>query len=263
MEPLVSAGGSVRQFERTQASANRRRRAGSAATIVVASILLGGCVIVPSASSTSGASPATGPELSGTGYTLHLPRGWTQQDTHGLPGLDALALSDTITDGVKPSLNIMDAPSKHVPDADAQTVGRDELDQEGYTTITLGAPVEVAGHNAVHLSGRRTVSGTALAEELFVVSSRTKTFLVVFTMPGSVNDRQLTQLTDSVLGTWAWGSHETSNALVAWSSERDARGDVPKPFSRIQLHQTSWWVPSGSVGSMAYRPPAISFAATL
>lgn len=207
-----------------------RRITGSIAAAAIAALMLTGCMSTqipgggssdkPTSSQTDGngggdnggtgggkeitVAPATGTQLSGTGYSFNLPAGWTQRTDGVKAPIELMALNESDSDGFSDNLNVIKSPAGKLSAEQVETAGKKELEQVKATDITIGDRVNVAGNEAAHLSAKFTQQGVTYATEQYGVSNASQTYIVTFSFSESLPQADREKLAESVLATWNW-----------------------------------------------------------
>lgn len=197
----------------------------SAVALLASAALLTGCVsaLIPDESSrdTAGSpgasapadsaavtideSPATGEVLSGDGYSLTAPEGWTQPSADQVPaGVDVVAVDMGDTDGFSDNLNVVPSPAGLVPAALIKSSGPKEIEAAGGTVLATVDGPEVAGGPTVHLSAQMEQGGVEYLIEQYALSSDDQTYVVTFSFSSAVPESDRIAVAESVLVTWAW-----------------------------------------------------------
>lgn len=152
------------------------------------------------------ARPATGPRISGAGYSYRAPKGWRDfGSTLSAKGADSAAAALTPTHGFTSNVNVVivdESFGRDQVDAVAERA-RDEVDAGSHTYKVL-APTTVAGSIAGHLGGPRTSSGATYWLEQYLISHGSHTYVVSFSfspkVPGSERSKEIAE----ILASWTW-----------------------------------------------------------
>lgn len=188
-----------------------RRLPLAAVTVLTAAVLLTGCSLPGAGGSGSSASrsaapkvaPATGPELTGSGYTLHVPEGWAVTATPTAP-IDGQALGPIAVDDFTDNLNIMKSPGGHLSAEQVEKAGPAELKSVGATDVTVLPRVTVAGSESAHLTAKLTSQGVTYLTDQYMVSTDAQTYVVTFSFHQSASTADRSAVTGSVLASWSW-----------------------------------------------------------
>lgn len=149
-------------------------------------------------------APATGIEIAGTGYTLHVPEGWQIPDAPEGYAPDALAGDPNDTDGFADNVNVVVSPAGLLTPDEVEQGSEEELSSAGAGTVEVNDRVRVAGSETTHISTQLTEQGTTYLLEQYGVSSDEQTYVVTFSFSDTVSDADRQGLAESVLATWTW-----------------------------------------------------------
>jgi hypothetical protein len=153
-----------------------------------------------------GTSFEPGTKMVGSNYTFTLPEGWGEKD---LPGLDlgpvdtfAFDLNDK--DGFADNVNVVkEGPVlTWLPEAKAKR----DLESIGAEDVTIEDRVMVARNQAPHLSGTLSVGGDHRFEQYYLADFDEVYWVVTFSFSPTVGSSEGTELAESVLATWEWGT---------------------------------------------------------
>lgn len=150
------------------------------------------------------AAPATGPTISGTGYSFAAPEGWSVPNDVSLPGMDVLAADMTDADGFADNVNVVLSPSGMITPDQVESLGVDELEGGGASEVKTRDRVMVAGSESAHLSAGFPSGGVDNPIEQFYVSNDVQTFIVTFSFSPTVSESERDELAESVLASWVW-----------------------------------------------------------
>jgi hypothetical protein len=148
---------------------------------------------------------ATGPQISGTGYTYNVPEGWDrpEQDIPGLD-LDSLAAALGDDDGFTDNVNVILSPAGELSAEDAEAGAEDELTAAGATDVTVNDRASVAGSDVAHVTSGMSSNGNDYTIEQFVPSNDGQAFVVTFSFSPSLTAQERAAVTDATLASWTW-----------------------------------------------------------
>jgi hypothetical protein len=182
------------------------RASTGAAVLLAAALALVGCsAVAPSAPApTITAKAATGPTISGTGYTFAVPEDWGVPDP--VPGFDPDALAADLddTDGFADNVNVILSPAGAVTADQVETAGVDELKNGGAKDVTVRDRVTIAGAESAHLAASLDTAGEEYAIEQFYATNDGQTYIVTFSFSPSVSQGERDDIADSILASWTW-----------------------------------------------------------
>jgi hypothetical protein len=153
------------------------------------------------------AAPATGPTISGTGYSFALPEGWTVPAPESLPedleapGMEILAADMADADGFTDNLNVVLASGGVFTADQIESVGVRELEAGGIDDVEVQDRVMIVGTESAHLSA---AFGTTHNMDQYYVSNDEQTYIVTFSFSPTVSVPDRDALAQSVLASWAW-----------------------------------------------------------
>lgn len=174
---------------------------------LAAALVLTAC---SSASPTAPSAPevsvpaATGPEITGTGYSYSVPEGWAVPPDGTAPGADTIAADLTDDDGFVDNVNVLLSPAGEVTSEQVESQGVDELEGAGAEDVAIRDRITVAGSESAHLSAALSTSGVEYEIEQFYVTSEGQTYVVTFSVSPSVSEADRDELYGSVLASWTW-----------------------------------------------------------
>ncbi len=180
----------------------------TSALAVVVALLLTGCSAQPQtqedAPAVSGIAPASGPVVSGDGYSFNAPEGWEETDPSGAPGTDVIAWDANPEGDFADNVNVVISPAGLVP-LDAVEAGTvQELEAVGAENITVKDRLTLNGAELTHLAASMTVQGLTYQAEQFAINSDSQTYLITFSFRESVPESERVELAESVLVTWSF-----------------------------------------------------------
>lgn len=152
-------------------------------------------------------TPATGPTITGTGYTYKVPKGWGKPP-HDVPGFDfdSVAASLRDTDGFGDNLNVIRAPGGTLSPQEVETGAEQELSGIGATDVTVNEWATVAGDDAAHLTAGMALNGLTYTVDQFYLSNAESTYVATFSFSTGLSARERAEVTDAVLASWDWTS---------------------------------------------------------
>ena len=185
---------------------------------VVALLALAGCTDAPSTDETTptpdqaeaetpqaGTTAAEGPQISGTGYSYHVPRGWGPMPSE-IPGFDpdSVAFDLEDDDGFADNVNVVLAPGGTMTPDEAESAAQNELTSFGAENVTVNDRRTVAGEEAAHTTADFSMNDNEYTVEQFYPTSGDQTFVVTFSFSTSVTPPERAEVTEAVLATWTW-----------------------------------------------------------
>ena len=163
----------------------------------------------PSASgpSASGSAPvAKGPVLHGTGYTVTMPQGWTDQtkSSSSAPGLDRLAVNSSSVASSTSNVAIAESSSIGVTNPeDVRSNWQNGLkDSDPSANVTKIPDRQIDGERAIGADVTRSQNGTTLQQTAYLVIHNGTGYTVVFTFRDG--DATQSSVFDSFLSGWKW-----------------------------------------------------------
>lgn len=157
------------------------------------------------------ASPSTpanaGVTLSGTGYTLTLPKGWedaTEAFKKLQPQVDtgAKETKDT-SDGFNDNVNVITQTSAEVPFDQLQTAIKTQLENAGSTDIEFKDNVQLDGKEAMQVWSHTKGAEKAHTIQFMAFSNGS---LFVVTVSTNLDDADAATLAQQVIGGWKWAA---------------------------------------------------------
>ena len=187
----------------------RPRSARVAGVVFAVAIALTGCAGITSPGSLYGeaaeivAAPATGPIVSGNGYTFAAPVGWSVPANLTLQNVDILVSNPADQDSFGDNVCIILTPGRIIPTLfEWQAI--EDLKESGATDIIKRGRVIVAGSEAVHVSSIVTSRGVESQAEQYFFSAEGQTYTVTFSFSLTVPKSQRDAVAQSVLASWTW-----------------------------------------------------------
>lgn len=193
-----------------------RRLLPTSALVLAASLALVGCSL-PGGDAPNGpeeqvseeqvsagldATPASGPLVSGTGYTLNAPEGWLQTDE--VAGTDVVVVDQVAVDGFAANLNVVVSPAGLISLDTYETAGIAELEAYGATDIVVNDRFELDGVEVGHVSGAMSAQGMTYRSEQYAINSDDQTYILSFAFNDSVASGDRIALAETVLVTWSF-----------------------------------------------------------
>jgi hypothetical protein len=183
---------------------------------LAASLALAGCSILTPASppagnpdstqsTESGVAPATGPTITGNGYSFSAPEGWGHPETTATPAnVDTFAGDLQDTDGFVDNINVLLSPAGEVTPDQIESLGVKELEDVGAENVKAQPRITVAGSESAHLSALFTSGSVKYQIEQYYASHNGQTYIVTFSFSESVAESARDDIASSVLSTWLW-----------------------------------------------------------
>jgi hypothetical protein len=150
------------------------------------------------------AAPATGPTISGSGYSFVAPDGWSVPDDMAVPGLDVIVADLTDADGFADNINVVLSPAGLLTPDQVESAGAKELEGGGASDVETLDRLMVADAESVHLSAGFPSGAEVNPIEQFYFSDDAQTYIVTFSFSATVPQSDRVALSESVLATWAW-----------------------------------------------------------
>lgn len=152
-----------------------------------------------------GAAPASGDKITGSGYSIVVPEGWTKPDQDpAQQGLDVVVVNRNDTDGFADNVNVLLSPAGKVTPEQVESQGVKEIKDAGATDVVIRPRTTVAGSESAHLSAMFSHSGAKYQIEQFYQTHGEQTFITTFSFSTTVSQADRDALCDSVLKTWSW-----------------------------------------------------------
>jgi len=154
---------------------------------------------------TSSAAAADGPEISGTGYSYHVPKGWGRPPQE-VPGFDPDSLAGDLEDedGFTDNVNVIISPAGELTPEQAEGAAQSELESAGADDPTVQDRLEVAGSESAHVTAGMSRNGNDYTIEQFYPSDDGRTFVVTFSFSNGLTAEERAAVTDAVLASWTW-----------------------------------------------------------
>jgi hypothetical protein len=151
------------------------------------------------------AEAATGPTITGDGYSYSVPEGWAEP-TEPIPGFDpdSLAFDEADADGFSDNVNVILSPSGEVTTEQVETLGVDELENAGASDVTVLDRVQIAGAESAHLAAGTSSGEIEYLIDQFYPTHDGQTYVVTFSFSPTVTQADRDEVTSSVLASWAW-----------------------------------------------------------
>ena len=150
--------------------------------------------------------PATGELLTGTGYSVNAPEGWTVPSDAPTQA-DVFAVASPDADGFYNTVNVLIAPTIGDSAETEEIRGVAYLESTGATDVQVRPRVAVAGVESVHISAKRTSSnGVAFWTEQYLVTANDVDYTVTFAFSETTPQEDREAVAASVLASWAWAA---------------------------------------------------------
>lgn len=156
----------------------------------------------------SPSTPASdGDALTGTGYTLTLPKGW-EDSTAAFkklqPQVDtgAKQTKDT-SDGFNDNINVIAQTSPEIPFDQLQTAIKTQLENAGSTEIEVRANAQLDGKEALQVWSR--TKGAEKAHTIQFITFNNNSMFVV-TVSTNLDDTKADALAQQLIGGWKWAA---------------------------------------------------------
>lgn len=193
----------------------------ASALIAASALLLTGCVSVtlpggsttaptstptdapPTSETPAGVSAASGPVISGTGYSFNAPEGWVSGNA--AQGTDVVALDPQPVDGFTVNVNVVISPLGLVDLGRVESSSKQELEAYGATDVVVHDRAMLGGKEFTHVSAGMNVQGIDYLVEQFAVNSSSQTYIFTFSYPPSVTQTERVDTATSVLLTMSFG----------------------------------------------------------
>lgn len=156
--------------------------------------------------SASGADPATGPTLETDDFSYNAPDGW-EDAASAMPGAESVAADTSDDDGFADNLNVLRLDPAPVTDLDElEDASVDELEGADASDVKVQDRAEIDGVEAIHISGGMSLNDNDYLVEQYNVIRDDVSFIVTFSFSPDVSEGDRTDLSQSVLASWAWAS---------------------------------------------------------
>lgn len=166
-----------------------------------------GCSDAPSTEAMSQAptSAASGPRISGTGYTYNVPEHWGRP-AQDIPGFDpdSLAIDLRDSDGFTDNVNVILSPAGGMTPQQAEVSAENELEAAGANGVSVRDRVTVSGSESAHVTAEMSINANDYTVEQFYPTDHGQTFVVTFSFSRSVTAGERAKVTDAVLASWDW-----------------------------------------------------------
>ncbi|GGF41311.1 hypothetical protein GCM10011519_13850 [Marmoricola endophyticus] len=159
----------------------------------------GGGAELPSTKAGEGYDPATGPAISGTGYEMHAPKGWTDVTSSvkaSQKQVDQAYASPQAVDNFKPNLNIIigkDVGSGTPSDKDFDE-GEEQLTSQlkkvGATNVKVQPRVALDGETAVHVTASASASGVEYVTDQYIAIHDGDAYTLTYSFPSSAQEKE-------------------------------------------------------------------------
>ena len=157
----------------------------------------------------SPADPATDGQLIGDGYALTLPEGWqdaTAQFQEYSPLIDAGALDATQSGrSFSDNVNVLrNADQPELPTAQAERQFAEELGTVA-SEVRVEEPADVAGVDAVHLTGRTRAGEVIAHTDQYICWVDEAYYVITFSYGDQTPPAQREEEVAAMLASWTWG----------------------------------------------------------
>lgn len=160
-----------------------------------------------SASATPTTAQSTGETLSGSGYTLTLPKGWedaTEAFQKLQPQVDSGAKQTKDTsDGFNDNVNVITQASAEVPFDQLQSAIKSQLEGAGSTDIEFKENAQLDGKEALQVWSH--TKGAEKAHTIQFMAFNNGNMFVV-TVSTNLADEKAAALAQQILSGWKWAS---------------------------------------------------------
>lgn len=176
---------------------------------LAASLLLVGCGTSTAPLSLDGVAPATGPTVTGTGYSFNAPETWSVPDQGGMGAYESFATSPMTDEGFMSNVNVGLSPlgSASIDALEKAAVAElknTKVPDFTISNVTVKERVMVAGSEAAHVSSDVTMREVAIATEQYFLKNDGRAFVVTFTYLASIPKAERDAISESILATWTW-----------------------------------------------------------
>lgn len=176
----------------------------TSALLIAAALILTGCSGGPDVLEEAEIAPATGPVISGNGYSFTAPEDWEQADASIAPGTDVVVWDTAETGDFSDNANVVISPAGLVDLERVEQATAAELEEHGAEHVTIKDRLTLNGVEHTHVAARMTEQGITYVAEQFALNSDSQTYLVTFSFDESVPEANRIELAKSVLVTWSF-----------------------------------------------------------
>lgn len=154
----------------------------------------------------SDVTPASGPLVSGDGFTFHAPEGWSQASSTDAAtyGVHVLVMGPPTRPNFTDNLNVVPSPMGMVPLDLIESATLAELEAFGAEDVVIHDRVTLGGNVFTHVTAGMDVQGLKYMTEQFAVNSPDQTYITSFSFDPSVPQSERVALAHSVLSTWSF-----------------------------------------------------------
>jgi hypothetical protein len=158
-----------------------------------------------SASPATSVEPATGELVTGTGYSVHAPEGWTAPPEAASKADIFVAGKVADADGFVDTINVLLGPATGMTLAETEKSGAAHLVQAfNATKVKVRPRVAIAGSESAHLSLHLINNGFSGWAEQYLLTHAGTVYTISFTFRETVPREDREALAESVLATWTW-----------------------------------------------------------
>lgn len=155
--------------------------------------------------------PAQGPELKGTGYRFHLPKGWEEHTAEYKRAEKEIEVAGS---DVPDATGIADAVKVRVTDAKIDEPDEDQLEEISKTVtkelssaipkLLVNDPIEIDGQPALDHEGAATADGAKYYTHQFIAFKDGKAYAITFQFSRAATGKQRAAVIEPVLASWKW-----------------------------------------------------------
>ncbi|KAA1395453.1 hypothetical protein [Aeromicrobium ginsengisoli] len=153
--------------------------------------------------------PADGKRMSGTGYSVAVPKGWgnPSQQIPGTEQTDLFAADLGDHDGFSSNFNVVRKAGVGTPDLDVlEEQLPDQLPKTQFTSVDVRDRSTIDGEQAMHISFDQTVDANKSVGEQYYVFHDDQIFVVTFSYGTNTSTAERVDTAESILASWKWDS---------------------------------------------------------
>lgn len=163
----------------------------------------------PPVTTTPSVAAASGPKISGTGYSFRAPMGWRKQaqDTPVTQPADTVAAEVSRKGGFPQNVNVLVLPRVPEMSGDAlRTSLQADLTKIGMKGVELKETGQLDGREMIHASAQQNLSGLEYLTEQYITTKGGNLYIVTVSVGTDVPKATRIRISTSILGTWKWTS---------------------------------------------------------
>ncbi|HEV7951670.1 MAG TPA: hypothetical protein VGP24_18055 [Glaciihabitans sp.] len=150
------------------------------------------------------ASAASGPTISGDGYSYSVPEGWEEQDSSLAPGSDTVAIDLAATGDFANNINVIPSPSGAFDADEVEETVVAELEDAGASNVEVLDRLTIAEAESAHISADMSLEGVEYRVHQYYLTNDDQTYVVTFSYNVDESDEDAVEIAESVLASWSW-----------------------------------------------------------